>query len=524
MHAFESVRKRMSVVVAEAGHRVAYVKGAPLEVLERCALILRGAEAQGPTDLDRQRIREDHDALARRGLRLLALAYREGPALEGENLEDLEQVERGLTFLGLTAMSDPVRPGVPEAVRACHGAGIRLFMITGDYGLTAASVATQVGIGGALPRVITGAELALLSDHALRAALPAGETVFARVSPEHKLRIVTLLQALGEVVAVTGDGVNDAPALKKAYIGIAMGLRGNDVAKEAADMILADDDFASIVAAIEEGRAVFDNIRRFAAYILNSNPQEMYPYILWMLLPGFPLAMTVMGVLAVDVGTDLVPAMGLGIEPPEQVIMERPPGPAGRSSFPPLHLACLLRRRLTAGRELLRHLLLFRWVMGFWRPGRLCPLAGLADGFSLAQASTPYLQTLTAYFFPTVTAQIANVLAKRSWSTSLFAPDFLGSRRREEVFAALGVFRAGPPRGFLARGVSRAFLACPVLLNLLSNPLVDLGILLELLLCAAFFYTPLGRIYGFAPVPWHVYAFAFHGTLLLIVFSELASD
>ena len=144
-----------------------------------------------------------------------------------------------------------------------------------------------------------------MDDQRLRAILAKGETIFARVAPEHKLRIVAQLKQMGEIVAVTGDGVNDAPALKKADIGIAMGLRGNDVAKEAAQMILTDDNFSSIVAAIEEGRAIFDNIKRFAAYVLNSNPQEMYPYIFWVLFPDIPLAMTVMGVLAVDVGTDL---------------------------------------------------------------------------------------------------------------------------------------------------------------------------------------------------------------------------
>jgi P-type E1-E2 ATPase len=167
----------------------------------------------------------------------------------------------------------------------------------------------------------------------LREILASGEPVFARVTPDHKLRIVSVLRSLGEVVAVTGDGVNDAPALKMADIGIAMGIRGNEVAKEAADAILADDNFGTIVAAIEEGWAVFDNIKRFMAYIFNSNPQEMDPYIVWMLVPGAPLAMTVMGVLAVDVGTDLLPAMGLGAEAPEPGIMERPPRRRGKKYY-----------------------------------------------------------------------------------------------------------------------------------------------------------------------------------------------
>ena len=209
-----------------------------------------------------------------------------------------------------------------------------------------------------------------MDDAALRAILAEGETIFARVAPEHKLRIVSLLKQMGEIVAVTGDGVNDAPALKKADIGIAMGLRGNDVAKEASRMILTDDNFSSIVAAIEEGRAIFDNIKRFAAYVLNSNPQEMYPYLFWVLFPGMPLAMTVMGVLAVDVGTDLIPAMGLGIEPPEEGIMERPPR---RRDEKLLSLGFVLRSYFVHGTLIALSCYAtyyyMGWVLGAWRPG-----------------------------------------------------------------------------------------------------------------------------------------------------------
>ena len=205
----------------------------------------------------------------------------------------------------------------------------------------------------------------------MRHILARGETIFARVAPEHKLRIVSLLKQMGEIVAVTGDGVNDAPALKKADIGIAMGLRGNDVAKEASRMILTDDNFSSIVAAIEEGRAIFDNIKRFAAYVLNSNPQEMYPYIFWVLFPGMPLAMTVMGVLAVDVGTDLIPAMGLGIEPPEEGIMERPPR---RRDEKILSLDFILRSYFVHGSLLASSCYAtyyyMGWVLGAWQPGQ----------------------------------------------------------------------------------------------------------------------------------------------------------
>ena len=217
--------------------------------------------------------------MAKRGLRVLAFAYRDGAELNGAPSRRRTS-RRSLVFLGLVALSDPVRPEVPAAIHACHTAGIRVIMITGDYALTAASIgrANRLGPRPQRREHSPAWKFPRWTTTQLRAILAEGETIFARVAPEHKLRIVSLLKQMGEIVAVTGDGVNDAPALKKADIGIAMGLRGNDVAKEASRMILTDDNFSSIVAAIEEGRAIFDNIKRFAAYVLNSNPQEMYPY------------------------------------------------------------------------------------------------------------------------------------------------------------------------------------------------------------------------------------------------------
>ena len=199
-------------------------------------------------------------------------------------------------------------------------------MITGDYGLTAESIARRIGIiRGPQPRLLTGPDLAAMDDDALKAALQ-DEVICARMTPEHKLRVVTALRDLGHVVAVTGDGVNDAPALKKADIGVAMGRAGTDVAKEAADMILTDDNFASIVHAVEEGRAVYANIRKFVTYIFTSNTPEAVPFVLFALSGGrIPLALTVMQILAIDLGTDLVPALALGAEPPEPGVMDRPP-------------------------------------------------------------------------------------------------------------------------------------------------------------------------------------------------------
>jgi sodium/potassium-transporting ATPase subunit alpha len=503
---FDSVRKRMSVAAEIEGRpgRALFVKGAPLEVLERSTGIVYQGKEIPLDEAHRSRVKDEVDELAARGLRILGLAYREGGSDE----------EASLVFIGLTAMSDPVRPAVKDAIASCHRAGIRVLMVTGDYPVTAAAIARQIGIGGASSRIVTGAELSHLDDDALRRTLAEGEPLFARVSPDHKLRIVSVLKSLDEVVAVTGDGVNDAPALKKADIGIAMGIRGNEVAKEAADMVLADDNFGTIVAAIEEGRAVFDNIKKFMAYIFSSNPQEMYPYIVWMLVPGAPLAMTVMGVLAVDVGTDLVPAMGLGAEAPEPGIMERPPR---RRNERLLSLGLVLRSYFVQGSILALSCYVTYMYMGYW-------LGALASGISLTSmpasppgldmtlASKDYLQTLSAYFFPTVAVQIANVMCRRSWKSSLFSVDFLQPETRHELLTRMRCWW---------KGAGDFLESHPVWLNFLSNPLILAGIAFELLFCALLFWTPLSRIYFFAPLPWHVVLFAFHGTVLLLALEEL---
>jgi sodium/potassium-transporting ATPase subunit alpha len=576
LNPFESIRKRMSVIIKRNQREdpMVYVKGAPLETLERCDRILWANEVRCLTDDDRKRIKQENDSMAGQGLRVLAFAYRDGGELRGKSYAT-DQIEDRLVFLGLAALSDPVRAEVPEAIRACHTAGIRVIMITGDYALTAASIGRQVGLDQTAPlQAFTGAEVSEMDDDNLRGILARGETIFARVAPEHKLRIVSLLKAMGEIVAVTGDGVNDAPALKKADIGIAMGLRGNDVAKEAAHMILTDDNFSSIVAAIEEGRAVFDNMRRFMAYIFNHNPLEMYPYIVWLLFPGVPLAITVMGVLAVDVGTDLIPAMGLGIEPPEQGIMERPPR---RREARLLSIGFILQNYFVQGSlvtlSCYATYLYMGWIIGYWKPGLgLSAMPASPERLQFNQASFAYLQTLTAYFFPAVTTQLANVHCQRSWKASLLSVNFLQPAYRREILQAITRWR--PPRythrvridyhvkGATEFDVVRAFFALTgsllllpfrliwmalaqllvqierplitpfvawlarflerhyVILNFISNPLIDLGILCELLLCYLFFYTPLSRIYYFAPVPWHVYLFAFHGTILLGAFEE----
>jgi magnesium-transporting ATPase (P-type) len=236
-------------------------------------------------------------------------------------------VERDLTLLGIVALYDPPRPEVPGAVASCRRAGVRIIVVTGDHALTATAIARAVGIAGDAPTVITGAELATMSEPDLDRVLAApGDLVFARSSPESKLRIADALQAAGHVVAMTGDGVNDAPALRHADIGVAMGRGGTDVAREAAAMILTDDDFASIVAAIAEGRRVFANVRKFVFYIFVHATPEVVPLLAFALAGGaIPLPLTALQILAIDLGTETLPALALAREAPEPGVMERPP-------------------------------------------------------------------------------------------------------------------------------------------------------------------------------------------------------
>ena len=287
---FDSVRKRMSVVNRFGGEAVVSAKGAPAEILERCVRWHTTGSGAALGEDERSRIMRSFDAAAAEGLRVLGVAR--GDAVDHRQQEDLENE---LEFLGLIAMHDPPRPEVAAAIETCRHAGIRLVMITGDYGVTAEAIGRRIGMMGDGPiRVVNGIDLDRMDDEELHAVLE-GEVIFARAAPAQKLRIVATLQDRGEVVAVTGDGVNDAPALKKADIGVAMGLAGTDVAREAADVVLLDDNFASIVAAVEEGRAVYDNIKKFTTYILTSNTPEAVPFVAFALSGGrIPIALDVM--------------------------------------------------------------------------------------------------------------------------------------------------------------------------------------------------------------------------------------
>ncbi|MEY3464392.1 MAG: hypothetical protein RLZZ468_2170 [Cyanobacteriota bacterium] len=356
---FDSRRRRMSVVVESGeGPLLAITKGAPVEVIAHCSA---AQTAAGPVPLDadqRRRALEANDALARQGYRVLAVAQRRGDQeLLAARAEDLE---RELVLLGLVALYDPPRPEVPEAIRQCHQAGIRVTMVTGDYGLTAQAIARQIGLlegptdataaaGDSQVdpvRVIEGTQLDQLSEVQLRQLLKfRRRLVFARMAPEQKLRLVQAYRSLGEVVAVTGDGVNDAPALRAADVGVAMGQMGTDVAREAADIVLLDDNFATIVTAVRYGRGVVANIGKFLPYVLASNVAEMLPFLA-MLSLAIPAALNVLQILAVDLGTDLLPALGLGAEPPAAGVMRRPPR---RRDQPLLDRPLLLRAYLVLG-------------------------------------------------------------------------------------------------------------------------------------------------------------------------------
>jgi magnesium-transporting ATPase (P-type) len=322
---FESARQRMSTVhILPSGSYEVLTKGSPESVLPLCHVTRLNGESERLTADERRSLTARVDALAQQGLRVLALARRE---IKGGLPETAADAEADLEFLGLVGMADPVRPEVPEAVTRCRKAGIRVLMITGDHPATALSVARDAGI--AAERAILGTQLP--NDEAeLANLLTADQVVLARVAPEDKLRIAHALQARGEVVAMTGDGVNDAPALRQADIGIAMGKAGTDVAREAADIVLLDDNFAHIVEAVQEGRVAFDNIRRFLTYHLTDNVAELTPFVIWALSAGqIPLMISVLQVLALDIGTDLLPAVALGGEKPERAVMERPPRPSG---------------------------------------------------------------------------------------------------------------------------------------------------------------------------------------------------
>ncbi|HSO89746.1 MAG TPA: cation-transporting P-type ATPase, partial [Arthrobacter sp.] len=314
--AFDPRRLRESAIVGTT----LYVKGAPESVIPLC--VHGGGDAGEAAGA--ARAREMVDQMASQGLRVLAVAERTLPGPPGASFK-LEEAERELTLLGLIGLHDPPRAEVRVALEAAREAGIKVAMVTGDHAFTAAAIARETGLIGSPELVLEGHSLPE-DDAVLAALLDRDGVVVSRVTPEQKLRVARLLQGRGHVVAMTGDGVNDGPALQQADIGIAMGLSGTDVAREAADLVLLDDDFATIIAAVEQGRATYANIRRFLTYHLTDNVAELTPFVIWALSGGrFPLALSVLQILALDIGTDLLPALALGSEAPSKGTLKRPP-------------------------------------------------------------------------------------------------------------------------------------------------------------------------------------------------------
>ncbi len=404
---FDSKRKSMSSIHQKPDKKVAYVKGAPKKIIALCNRISIDGKVRALTEDDKEKIIKKHDELAASGLRILAMAYKDLP----NDFDDYrpETVEQDMIFTGMMAMQDPPRPEVRHAVEQCHRAGIRIILITGDYGLTAKAIAQEVGIVENGCRIIKGKELDLMSDdEVLQLLRDECNVIFARAVPEHKMRIASILEHEEEIVAMTGDGVNDAPALRKADIGVAMGISGTDVAKEASDMVLTDDNFATIVSAIKEGRTIFENIRKFITYIFAHETAEILPFVL-MVLFKIPLPITVMQILAIDLGTDTLPALALGMGPAESDVMDRPPRSRKERL---LNLFVIFRGYIFLGFiEALLVISGYFWTLynGGWQFGQ-----------SLAFSDPLYIKATTMVFVGIVSAQIGNLLGCQTTRTSTF--------------------------------------------------------------------------------------------------------
>ncbi len=422
---FDSGRKRMTSVHEVEGARVAYVKGAPREVIEQCSRLWRDGQEAPWGEAEREATLAENDALASRALRVLALARR---PLTADLPMTPADVERDLCFLGLIALMDPPRAEVADAVAQARTAGIRIVMVTGDYGLTADAIAHSIGIcREPLVRIITGLELEQMDDTTLLGELQEHrEVIFARVAPEHKLRVVSSFQSLGQVVAVTGDGVNDAPALKRADIGVAMGVSGTDVAREAATMVLLDDSFASIVHAIELGRAVYDNIRRFVVYLFSHNMAELMPFLFATVAAVHLVPLNALQVLSIDLGSDVMPALALGTEEPEPDVMRRPPRRPGSR----------LLDRASIGRILFLGAIQSTGAIVAFLVVLLA--GGWHWGTSLPTRDPLYRHAITATQAAIVVSQVFNGFAVRTTLESVFTAGLLRNRRLI-VAEAIGV-------------------------------------------------------------------------------------
>ncbi|WP_139005473.1 cation-translocating P-type ATPase [Arthrobacter crystallopoietes] len=446
---FDPVRKRESVVAGNA----LLVKGAPESVLPLCL---------GSTD--RPACAGALEDMAARGLRVLAVAERRLPDPGAGNSQwpaEPGLLEEQLTLLGLVGLHDPPRESVADALRTARTAGIKVAMVTGDHPSTAAAIAAEIGLLGPERTVIEGRDLPD-DEHMLGALLDRDGVVVSRVSPEQKLRVARALQLRGHILAMTGDGVNDGPALQEADIGVAMGASGTDVAREAADLVLLDDDFATIISAVEQGRATYANIRRFLTYHLTDNVAELTPFVVWALSGGsFPLALSVLQILFLDIGTDLLPALALGSERPGKRILQRPPERRHLMDTALMVRVFAVLGPVEAVCEMTAFTLTL-WLAG-WRPGAAFPGPAV-----LAAASG-------AAFATVVLAQLANAFACRSeslppWRLGWGTNRLLLWAVAVELAALAGFLFIGPIAAMLGHapptmsGLLAAVLAMPALI------------------------------------------------------------
>jgi Ca2+-transporting ATPase len=412
---FSYERKRMSTIHEVDDKIVIYTKGAPRILLDLCSKIYVDGKVEDLTPESIQWIETRIQAFAQEGLRVIATAFKEVPKVEFNKEEDYE---KDLIFVGLAGMRDPPRMEVKDAVEKAKDAGIKTVIITGDYGPTAETIAKEVGIVSKEScQVIRGVDLEDLKDKVIIDEVKKGEVIFARVSPEQKLRIVSVLKKSGEIVAVTGDGANDAPSLKEADIGVAMGASGTDVAREAADIVLLNDSFASIVRAIESGRAIYENIRKFIVYVFAHNWAQLIPYVLYALL-GIPLPLLVVQILVIDLAIDVIPSLALSREPPEAGIMEEPP----RSVKERLFTGKVFGRSMYIGIIIATGAMIGcfgTWAAGGWHFGMPIPIDWHFGG-GLPNNNPIYIKGVTMAFAGIVVAQAGNVLACRTSKQSIF--------------------------------------------------------------------------------------------------------
>ena len=410
---FDSVRRRMTTVHKSRKRVFQYTKGSPYGIMDICKQMAINDHIEPFTAESRAKIEMQYKEFARTGLRILGFAYKEIP--EKEAYED-KITEENMIFVGLVAMKDPPRSEVKDAILVAKQAGVKVVMITGDSGPTSQVISEEVGITEkGKTEIIRGEDLPNLGNQGIVEKVKQGNIVFARVSPEQKLQIVKALKQSDEIIAVTGDGANDAPSLKEADIGIAMGIGGTDVAREAADMILLNDNFASIVKAIRYGRGIYDNIRKFIVYVFSHNWAELIPFVLYILI-GIPLPLLVIQVLAIDLFIDIIPSLALSREPPEPGIMREMP----RSIKKPLFDIGVFFHSLYIGAIIATGALI--GCLGTWIAN------GWWFGDPLAATSYVYIKGTTMTFAAIVVSQIGNLLGCRTNKTSIFKSNLAKNR------------------------------------------------------------------------------------------------